>query len=140
PGSDGRPSAAWGARAGMGRLECANACATLGSMKLARKLMIALVLGVLVVMGANAILRDRFERRVLDEETDGVQYAMGLTVMAAVEAVFRSDGADKALRMLSDANDIESRVNIRWVWLDDVGNSDRAEALLPEESSRIGDL
>jgi two-component system NtrC family sensor kinase len=88
-------------------------------MKLARKLTIGLVLGVLVVMALNLYLRSRLERMVV-EEAKSVQRAMGLTLMAAVEAVWKSDGEAKARKVVKDADDIEPRVDIRWVPVDEV--------------------
>jgi len=88
-------------------------------MKLATKLTIALVLGVFLVTAASAYVRTQLEAGLIDEAKD-VQRAMGLTLVAAVEAVWKSDGEPQARRVVKDADDIEPRVDIRWVEIDEV--------------------
>jgi signal transduction histidine kinase len=98
-------------------------------MRLARKLTIALVFGVLVVTSVSAYLRSRLESRLVEEAKD-VQRAMSLTLVAAVEAVRKSDGEAEARKLVEGANDIEPRVDIRWVPLGEVeGELERWERI-----------
>ncbi|HTJ47625.1 MAG TPA: HAMP domain-containing sensor histidine kinase [Kofleriaceae bacterium] len=89
-------------------------------MKLTRKFIAALVLGVIVVLGVAAAVnyqreRDLFDSHLsLDAETLGTAIGRGFTL------VWERDGERAAYDFLGDINGSQaSRVRTRWVWLDE---------------------
>ncbi|APR86412.1 sensor histidine kinase [Minicystis rosea] len=87
-------------------------------MKLARKLTFALVLGVFVVLALSAYVRVRREAGIFEADIRRDNHTMGRALSAAVLEVWRTEGEARALHIVSEANERESQVDIRWVWLD----------------------
>jgi two-component system, NtrC family, sensor kinase len=88
-------------------------------MKLARKLTLALLLGVALILAVNAYFRVRGEVEQFESDMSGDARVMGRALGAAVAEVWRTDGEEAALRLVADANETASNVSIRWVFLDD---------------------
>jgi two-component system, NtrC family, sensor kinase len=87
-------------------------------MKLTRKFILALaltMLGVLAVTAGFRIRRDigRFEAQ---RRTDN--RLLGLAVAGAASRIWSKVGQEQAFDVVADANERESDVTIRWVWLD----------------------
>ncbi len=86
-------------------------------MRLARKLTIALVASVLVVLGVHAYFAARtdviYSERTLARDAHLTGHALSI----AVAEIWRRDGEVRALQMIEDANEEDSHVRIRWVWL-----------------------
>ncbi|HTN91212.1 MAG TPA: HAMP domain-containing sensor histidine kinase [Sorangium sp.] len=111
-------------------------------MKLARKLTLALVFGVFLVLALSAYTQIRREASVFESDVQRDHHTMGRALAAAVMEVWRAEGSARALRLVTDANEREQQVNIRWVWLD--GQTTEAhrprlapELLLPAASGRV---
>jgi signal transduction histidine kinase len=84
-------------------------------MRLVPKLTIALVAGTLVVLATNGYLRVRREVAVLQTDRVRDHALLGRALGAAVAAVWRSDGRDEALRVVSGANERAGIVHMRWI-------------------------
>ncbi|MBI3770280.1 MAG: HAMP domain-containing histidine kinase [Deltaproteobacteria bacterium] len=95
-------------------------------MKLARKLTIALILGIFAVTGVSAYVRVTREIAFFETERRQLERLLGRVLRASVEAVAQSQDETGAQDLVRHADDSVSDVRIRWVWLD--GNEDGAEA------------
>lgn len=84
-------------------------------MKLARKLALALIVGVTLVLVANAYLRVQREIGLFESDMRRDDRMMARALRAAVSEVWRSEGEAAALRVVEVANAHESSVTIRWV-------------------------
>ncbi|WP_437936641.1 sensor histidine kinase [Sorangium sp. So ce341] len=101
-------------------------------MKLARKLTLALVFGVFLVLALSAYVQIRKEARIFENDVQRDHHTMGRVLAAAVSEVWRSEGQARALRLVDDANERERQVDIRWVWLDEQASEAYRPGLAPE--------
>ncbi len=88
-------------------------------MKLARKLAVALILSIFVVMAVNSYLRVQRSIEFFEIDRQSQERLLGRVLRAATEAVAQTDDIAAAQELVRRANDSVSEVNIRWVWLDD---------------------
>ncbi|MET0342626.1 MAG: ATP-binding protein [Polyangiales bacterium] len=86
-------------------------------MKLARKLTLALVLVVMAVLALNAAERISRDRELLRHDTRRDHHSLGHALSVLVLESLREDGEQRALSLISAANERESAVQVRWVWL-----------------------
>ncbi|WP_437598618.1 sensor histidine kinase [Sorangium sp. So ce590] len=101
-------------------------------MKLARKLTLALVFGVFLVLALSAYVQVRKEARIFEKDVQRDHHTMGRALAAAVTEVWRSEGSARALRLVEDANERERQVDVRWVWLDEQADEAHRPRLSPE--------
>ncbi|AUX42057.1 uncharacterized protein SOCE26_034820 [Sorangium cellulosum] len=101
-------------------------------MKLARKLTLALMFGVFLVLALSAYVQIRREANVFENDVQRDHQAMGRALAAAVTEVWRSEGQARALRLVEDANERERQVDIRWTWLDGQAGEAHRPRLAPE--------
>src|SRR3954465_633561 len=87
-------------------------------MKLARNVTIALVLGVFLVLALSAYMRVRADAGLFESAIRRDDHTMGRALAAAVLEVWRTEGEARAIHLVDEANERESQVDIRWVWLD----------------------
>jgi signal transduction histidine kinase len=88
-------------------------------MKLTRKLTLALILGILVVLVVNAALRVRREIALFERDSKGDSLLVGRMLAGSVKRVWSSLGEAEVMDLVEDANQRESSVRIRWVWLNE---------------------
>jgi signal transduction histidine kinase len=86
-------------------------------MKLARKLTIALVVAICVVMGTYAYLESRNEVVLFDVDTHRSQW-FGRGGAAAIQEVWREAGEARAMQLVETADRGNPTLGIRWVWVD----------------------
>ncbi|WP_437732779.1 sensor histidine kinase [Sorangium sp. So ce1335] len=106
-------------------------------MKLARKLTLALVLGVFLVLALSAYAQIRREARIFENDVQRDHHTMARALASAVVQVWRSEGPARALRLVEDANEREQQVNIRWVWLDGQADEAHRPRLAPEQLAAV---
>ncbi len=87
-------------------------------MKLTRKLVLTLMVAIVVVMAADAMLQLRRETSLFADDMAGDEEAMGRVLQVAVRDVAAHDGIDAAVAVFDRMRAAESRVGLRWVWLD----------------------
>lgn len=87
-------------------------------MKLARKLAVALVLGIFAVLSVHSYSRVRQESGVFESDMRRDGHTIGRVLRAAVAKVWRTDGEASAMRLIAGVNEAESNVTIRWISLD----------------------
>jgi two-component system NtrC family sensor kinase len=87
-------------------------------MKLAAKLVLIVVLGIAIVLVVDGYVsfkrqRDLFEANVHDDIR-----VLGLAIRQVVVDRWHTFGRERALQVIADANEAESSIAVRWVWLD----------------------
>jgi len=106
-------------------------------MKLARKLTIALMLGIFVVMALYAGLQIQRDEAIFAEDTKTDEHVMVRALGASLETVWRLNGEAPARHLLEDANRSEQEVHIRFISLAP-GHPDEATiSLEPDELARL---
>src|SRR4051812_19690873 len=88
-------------------------------MKLVPKLNLAFIAGVSVLLSVNGYLRVQREVGLFESDRIRDDVVIARTLGAAVASVWKSDGPESALAVVSHAAQQQGRVRIRWVWLDD---------------------
>src|SRR5215470_8115859 len=96
----------------------------LWGMRLTRKFIAALVIGVAIVALVQGSLDYQRERDVVDRQMQGEADALGRTLGLGLADVWHRDGEAAAREFLIDANNANKsgRLRVRWVWLDAKGH------------------
>src|SRR5690242_4149620 len=112
-------------------------------MKLARKIVLALVLLVFAVIAGLQTIQVRRElaRSELDMQHD--HRLLGHTLGGSFVRAWQMEGQEAALTLLSDANLFQEQVRVRWLWLNSrEGNTlpaEQWEALLEGQDTSFTD-
>ncbi len=91
--------------------------ARVSPMRLARKLILALVLGITLVMAANAVLQVRRETALFDDDARQDQQAVGRVLQSAVEMIWPTQGETAARQLIAEASRDNPTLAMRWVSL-----------------------
>ena len=96
----------------------------LWGMRLTRKFIAALVIGVAIVTLVQGYLDYQREREVFDRQMQGEADALGRALGLGLADVWHRDGEAAAREFLIDANNANKsgRLRVRWVWLDAKGH------------------
>ncbi len=109
-------------------------------MRLARRLSVAISLGICLVLGGNAWLRISTERQTYREDVRRDHRAFGRGLAAALEVVWLHDGKAVALEAVEQFNLRENHIAIRWVWPSaegaDTVHAPRVPNLMPRAGER----
>lgn len=84
-------------------------------MRFARKLALALWVGICLIYGINGAERFRREAELFETDIQRDHEVMGRGIVAAVAEVWEDEGKARALDIIERANQRESQVLIRWV-------------------------
>lgn len=84
-------------------------------MRIARKLTLALVVAVSVVLGVHGFLSARRELAFFESESRREARVMGRALTAVVREIWRTQGEARAHELLAEANEREESVNFRFV-------------------------
>ncbi len=95
-----------------------NAGSPLRSGRLVRKLVLALVVGMLGVLATDGILQVDREVGLFASDTARDLRTLGRAVARAATHVMRVEGPEAAQRLVAAARDPRSSMTLRWVWLD----------------------
>jgi signal transduction histidine kinase len=105
-------------------------------MKLARKLSVALFLGVLAVVTAFAYVRFQREIELFDNDMRRDHRLIGATLRPALLDTWRSDGEARAIELVRHTDADKEGVRIRWVWVQG-GTAAASSALAPDVLGRL---
>jgi signal transduction histidine kinase len=94
-------------------------------VRLTRKLVAALVVAIVVVMAADAALQLRREIALFEDDMARDEEATGRVLQVAVERMAAAEGVEAALAVFDLMRASETRVNLRWLWLDAPNPADR---------------
>jgi signal transduction histidine kinase len=104
-------------------------------VKLTRKFIAALVLGVIVVLGVAAAVNYQRERDLFDSHLTDDAITLSSAIARGFTVVWDRDGERAAYDFLGDVNATQaSRVRVRWVWLDEP-DKPRGEPHVPDVSN-----
>ncbi|HTJ46176.1 MAG TPA: HAMP domain-containing sensor histidine kinase [Kofleriaceae bacterium] len=111
-------------------------------MRLTWKFTLALVVGILAILGVNAYFRVARNTAMYRGDVTRDDRVIGRTVAGAVERTWPRSGPEQALDLVANANERESNIGIRWVWLDAPANTDEAaiasaDALAPVMQGKV---
>jgi two-component system NtrC family sensor kinase len=109
-------------------------------MRLARRLILALVVGIALVMIANAYLRLKAESQAMDADSVRDLRMLGRGLGTAVEVLWRGEGEERARRFVRDVNQVRDEVEIRWISLEDLEAREILSRLEPKQRSAFFDL
>jgi two-component system, NtrC family, sensor kinase len=88
-------------------------------MRLARKLLLALVAGNLVIVAVSAVLEIRREVALFDSDMRSDARELGESVRQAVLGLWEVEGEEAALAYLREEAGRQDRLRIRWIWSGD---------------------
>jgi two-component system NtrC family sensor kinase len=86
-------------------------------MKLARKLTLAILAVIVAVFAFNAAERIQRDRRALRDDILRDHRSLSRALQVVVRESFREDGEQRALALVEAANQRESAMQIRWLWV-----------------------
>src|SRR5437867_6146767 len=89
-----------------------------GGMRLTRKFIAALVVGVALVALIQGFLDYRRERDVFDRQMRAEATALGRALARGMAEVWTRDGEAAAREFLIQASSQSEHIRARWVWLD----------------------
>ena len=87
-------------------------------MRLVLKLSLAFMAGTTALLGVNGYFRVRREVALFQTDRARDLDLIGRTLGTSFGAVWRSEGEARAMQLVDAANSGESRIHVRWVWLD----------------------
>jgi len=87
-------------------------------MRLTRKFIVALVIGVAIVALIQAFFDYRREREVFDKQMRAEATALGRALARGMAEVWARDGEAAARQFLGTASSKSELIRARWVWLD----------------------
>jgi len=90
-------------------------------MRLVQKLSLGFLLGTTAILAANGYARVRREVALFQADRVRDHDLIGRALGASVAAVWHSEGQARAMQLVAAANSGESRIHIRWIWLDGDG-------------------
>jgi signal transduction histidine kinase len=96
-------------------------------MKLAQKLTLALVAGIVVIYGVGATIWIGRASQQIREDIERDERILGRSLSWSVSRIWRTRGESEALEQI-DAADDRYEVEVRWVWLDAPRGDRRAPA------------
>ncbi len=106
-------------------------------MKLARKLTLALLVGIWTVLAVHASLEVAREAQAFEDDLVEDLRIIGRVLRPAVTRIWRREGQVLAMQVLEYEDNPQRRVNIRWVWLNATQWDPHRPILNPEYLSRV---
>jgi hypothetical protein len=86
-----------------------------GAMKLVQKLTLAMVLGMCAVASVHGFLRVRRDAEFFQTDMRRDHQLPGRLLGVAVANTWRTEGRERALRLIHDADQSDGRVRISWI-------------------------
>ncbi|HEV8247464.1 MAG TPA: ATP-binding protein [Polyangiaceae bacterium] len=108
-------------------------------MIIARKLLAYLVTGMLLVLGISSYLRVQREISLFQTDMEADHRLLGRAMAAAVARVWRIDGANEAIALVTRISRLEPLVHARWIWQDDLKKAPGAEQLSQGERDALAE-
>ncbi len=96
-------------------------------MRLTFKLTLAMACAILLVLATNSAIRIRLELAVYESDVQRDSRVLGRAVAGAASLIWARVNEREARDLVADANERESNMTIRWVWLDATRGPDAPE-------------
>jgi two-component system NtrC family sensor kinase len=87
-------------------------------MRLALKLMSAMVVALIVLLALHSYLTVLREIEVFEQDMERRAYLLGRVLASSTADIWRYGGSQRVADILKDANTAEDVLKVRWVWLD----------------------
>lgn len=87
-------------------------------MKLTARLVSGIFAVMVLLMAVDAYFSVRFETDALDEDMARDARQLGRTLQYLFRDIWLANGPESAIQLISEANQEETGMNVRWVWLD----------------------
>jgi two-component system, NtrC family, sensor kinase len=87
-------------------------------MKITFKLISLLFLGIFFILLIDGYLSIRKEIDLFNYKMENKSKLLGHALKGLVKEVWKKSGQQQALQLISETNESESQVHVRWVWLD----------------------
>src|SRR5512138_2238149 len=84
-------------------------------MKLARKLILSLILGLLIVLATNAVFRVRRELAAFDQDMKRDHEALAQFLGPAVTQLWETSGREAAMRLVAQTVPSSQALHVRWI-------------------------
>ena len=108
-------------------------------MKLARKLFVALILGMLAVLAVHAAIRIRRELTLFESDMQRDARVMGRALGSAVAEVWQTEGPERARALIQKVDVRQSDILIWWVPLEGRSGDLREPAPSPSDLQQLAD-
>lgn len=108
-------------------------------MRVAHKLTLTLIGGILLVHAGSAWLRVEREVELFEDDAARDSKVLGRALRHAVEKTWSTSGEEAAIQLVEHSNSRESHLDIRWVWRDAQPGGEHAPAASPAELARLSD-
>src|ERR1017187_1382424 len=99
-------------------------------MRLARKLILSMVVGLTVVLAANAFYRVRRELAAFDQDMQQDHEVLAQVLASSVTAVWTSKGRDAAMQLIAATKAPSKALHIRWIDAGSAPGGASSQALL----------
>lgn len=87
-------------------------------MKLAIKMMAALLSAIVLLLAVYTWLTVQREIRLFDRQMKREAYLLGSFLAQHISEIWPVDGLPRAAKLIDDVNRVDERLRFRWVWLD----------------------
>jgi hypothetical protein len=87
-------------------------------MRLATKLVVVFLIGIVVLTGVNIFLALRHEEREFENETTAEARRLAKTMEEVLTVVWRDQGQAGAVQLIQRTSDREPHLQVRWVYFD----------------------
>jgi two-component system NtrC family sensor kinase len=105
-------------------------------MKLTTKLVSALVVGTILILGIETCLSVRDDVQTFRQDLQRDASQRSLSLAALIQDVWRTSGERRALQLIDNAN-AQGPSGVRWVWLDAGSDDSRRPIATPEQINEI---
>jgi signal transduction histidine kinase len=106
-------------------------------MKLAAKLVLVFLVGIVVLTGVNIFLALRHEEQEFDDETTAEARRLATTMEEVLTLVWRDQGQAGAIQLIQKASEREPHLHVRWVYFDASPGDPHCPAAPPEQVRAI---
>jgi len=106
-------------------------------MKFTAKLVSFLFVGIVILLAIDGYIS--IHREIVLRETDMKRSArlLGLAMKGLVEDRWHTKGQERAMNIIEEANEEEKQIEIRWVWLDGLGDDRYRPLARPEKLAPV---
>jgi signal transduction histidine kinase len=86
-------------------------------MKLAAKLVSVIVLGIIIILAVDGYFTARHDIEMFETDMKRDAHLLGRAMKGLVTDAWLISGQQRALKLISEVNEGEHRLHVRWVWL-----------------------
>ena len=86
-------------------------------MKLAAKLVSILVFGMLIILAVDGYFTARQDIEIFETDMKQNAHLLGRAMKGPITDIWFTRGRERALKIISEFNEGESILHVRWVWL-----------------------